>query len=49
MKELKERNTKGLLIVIFLYKKMKEFIKVYFPYYSKIGLEDEMANKKNAY
>ena len=51
MKELKERNVRGLIIVLYLYKKyylilkfrMRQFVKVYFPYYGKLILHDHLA------
>ncbi|CAK56372.1 unnamed protein product (macronuclear) [Paramecium tetraurelia] len=42
-KELKNRNVRGFLIVLYLYRKMKKFIKIYFPYYGKLILNDHMA------
>ncbi|KAM3135755.1 hypothetical protein pb186bvf_012152 [Paramecium bursaria] len=43
VKELKERNVRGLIIVLYLYKKMRQFVKVYFPYYGKLILHDHLA------
>ncbi|CAD8131879.1 unnamed protein product [Paramecium octaurelia] len=42
-KELKNRNVRGFLVVLYLYRKMKSFIKIYFPYYGKLILNDHMA------
>ena len=39
IKEMKEKNLKGFVLCLFVYRKMKEFIKIYFPNYGKLGFE----------
>lgn len=41
LKELKEKNMRGLLITLFLYKKFKSIIKMYYPSYGKASVEDD--------
>lgn len=41
LKELKLRSSQGFVIVLYLYRRIKQLVKVYFPSYGKIGSTDQ--------